>query len=87
MAQSTGPLLALGVVTMVNRSVFNGQPWEWKIPIATGLLVGIAAGAETVLPPGLVRGLAVVALVAVVLTRIDPKVPSPSESLLKYLKG
>lgn len=84
MAESTGPILALGAITMANRSVFNSQPWDWRIPIATGLLVALGAGAEAVFPPDLVRGVAIIALATVVLTRVDPKVPSPTESFTAW---
>lgn len=37
MAKSTGPVLAIGAVTVANRVIFNERPMEWRIPIATGI--------------------------------------------------
>lgn len=84
MAASTGPILALGAITFVNRSVFNEQPVDWRIPIATGLAALLFSGAETMIGPDIPRGIALVALVAITLSRIDPAVPSPAESALNW---
>lgn len=84
MAASTGPIIAIGALTMANRSLFNDAPVDWRIAIATGLAAAVFAGAETVVGPGIPRGVAMVALVAVVLTRIDPAVPSPAETVLNW---
>lgn len=84
MAASTGPILAVGALTVVNRTVFNGMPMDWRAPIATGLAAIAFAGAETFMGPAIPRGIALVALVAVVFSRIDPKVPSPAESALNW---
>jgi len=84
MAQSTGPILAIGAITLTNRVLFNGMPMDWRIPIATGLAAIAFAGAESVIGPTIPRGIALIALVAVALTRIDPKVPSPAESALAW---
>jgi hypothetical protein len=83
MARSTGPVLAMGAVTMANQSIFNGKPVDLRVPIATGLTAVVFAFGERA-APDLVVGLAWLALVAVLLTRIDPKVPSPAESALKW---
>lgn len=83
MAASTGPILAIGAVTVVNTVVFNGKPMDWKVPIATGILAGIGALGEKVSPTATV-GLAYIALAAVCLTRIQPDTPSPAESLLTW---
>jgi len=84
MAASTGPILALGAVTLANRSVFNGEEIDWRIPIATGIAALIFAGVETVVSPSIPRGIALTALAAVTFSRIDPTVPSPAESALKW---
>lgn len=84
MAASTGPVLAIGAITVTNRTVFNGMPMDWRIPIATGLAALVLAGAETIVGPAIPRGVALVALVAVCLTRIDPAVPSPAESAINW---
>lgn len=85
MASSTGVVLAAGGITVANRVVFNGKPWEWRVPIATGLSAVLFSLAETMLGPELPRAVALVALVTVVLSRIDPTVPSPAESALKWI--
>lgn len=87
MAESTGPILAAGGIVIANRVVFNNQPINWKQPIATGLAAMILAGSETVLGPKLPRALAIMALLAVTLSRVDPSVPSPAESALAWFNG
>lgn len=83
MARSTGPILAIGGITLANRSLFNDEPIEPRILIGTGL----AAAAFALIERGsdeLAVGVAWIALVAVVLTRVDPAVPAPAESALKW---
>lgn len=84
MSASTGPILATGAVTMLNQSVFNSQPIDWRVPVATALAAGMAAAAEQLVGAGLVRGLALLGLATVLLTRLDPRVPAPAESALKW---
>lgn len=83
MAQSTGPVLAIGGITIMNQTILNNKPIDWRVPIATGFLAGIFALFEKS-NPKFVTGIAWIALVTVVLARVDPKVPSPAESLVKY---
>jgi hypothetical protein len=83
MAQSTGPILAIGGITMMNQTILNNKPIDWRVPIATGFL----AGGFALFEKGNVKlatGVAWIALLTVLLARVDPKVPSPVESLLKY---
>lgn len=87
MAASTGPILAIGAVAVTNRVIFNDRPMDWRIPIATGLAAVVAAGAETVIGPQIPRGLALVALVAVALSRVDPSMPAPAESALVWWRA
>ena len=87
MAQSTGPILAVGAITLANQVVFNGQPVNWRIPIATGIAAIAFSGAETLIGPAIPRGIALVALVAVVFTRTNPKIKSPAESALDWWNG
>lgn len=85
MSQTTGPVLALGTITVINRTVFNHEPMDWRIPIATGLLaVGFSFG-EKAFPDG-AQVLAWTALLTTLLTRMDPAVPSPVESALAWWK-
>lgn len=83
MSRTTGPILALGAVTVTNRTVFNDQPMDWRIPIATGLL---ALGANVVekAAPDAAQILAWTALLATLVTRLDPGTPSPVESALAW---
>lgn len=83
MAESTGPVIAIGVITMVNRSIFNGKTVDWRVPIATGIAVSLFSLLEKAWGGG-AKMLAYTALVAVVLTRVDPSVPSPAESALSW---
>lgn len=83
MSQTTGPVLAMGLITMANQSVFNGRPMDWRVPIATGLLAVAFDLGEHVWPKG-AELLAWTGVVAVVLTRTQPAVPSPAESALNW---
>jgi len=83
MAASTGPVLAIGAITLANRVVFNDEEMDWKIPIATGIAAVLFAGAERALGDMAVK-FAYLAMVTVVFVRVDPKVPSPAESALDW---
>jgi hypothetical protein len=85
MAESTGPILAVGAITLANRSVFNDKPIDWKVPIATAIAAVLFAGAERAVGRTAV-GLSYLALVVVVFVRTDPKVPSPAESALDWFE-
>jgi hypothetical protein len=87
MAGSTGPILAIGAITMANQSVFNAQPPDIRVAVATGLAAGVFALAENAGGGSFVVKLSWLALVAVVLTRVDPKVPAPAESALRWWEG
>ncbi len=50
MAESTVPLLAAGGIVLADHVLIKGQGVDWKIPIATGLAIGIFALAEPVAP-------------------------------------
>lgn len=86
MAETTAPILAVGAITMVNRSVFHDEPWDWRIAIATGISVGLFAALEKPLPKMAVA-LAWLAVAGVTLGRVDPKVPAPAESALEWFEG
>lgn len=83
MAASTGPILAVGGLTLANRVVFNNQDMDWKIPIATAMAAVLFAGAERAVGQTAVR-LAYLALITTVFVRVDPNVPSPAESALTW---
>lgn len=83
MAESTGPILAVGAITIANRTVFHDEPMEWKVPIATALAAVLFAGAERAVGRGAVY-VAYLALVTVVFARVDPEVPAPAETALEW---
>jgi hypothetical protein len=84
MAASTGLVLTAGAITVTNRVVFNGQQFDWRVPIATGLAAALFAGAEQVTGPGLPRAVALLAVLTITLGRVDPAVPAPAESALRW---
>lgn len=81
MAATTGPILALGGITFGNK-LLHGDV-DWRVPVATGFAAMIFGGFERLHAP-LAVGIAWIALASVILTRVDPKVPSPAETLLRY---
>lgn len=83
MAESTGPVLAIGAITLANRSIFNDKPIDWKVPIATTIAALLFAGAEKAVGRSAVW-VAYLALITVTLARVDPSVPSPAESALTW---
>lgn len=83
MAASTGPILAIGAITVANRTVFHDEPIDWKVPIGTALAAVLFAGAERAVGRGAVA-VAYLALVTVVFARVDPSVPAPAETALKW---
>lgn len=83
MSQTTGPVLAMGAITVVNTTIFNDEPMDWRVPVATGLASIGFAFAERAWPEG-AKILAWTALLTVLLTRTQASVPSPVESALKW---
>lgn len=86
MARSTGPILAVGAITLGNETIVAGKPIDWKIPVATGIAASVLALAEHAWPEGAVA-LSWVALVAVLFVRLTPGVPAPAESFVKWIHG
>lgn len=85
MSRTTGPILAVGGITLANQSLLNNKPFQWPVVIATGISAGLFALLERLWEQGAVA-LAWLALVTILLVRIDPKVPAPMESLNKWLQ-
>jgi hypothetical protein len=83
MAKTTGPIIAIGAITIANRTVFNDKKMDWRIPLATGLAALLFAGVEQAWEEGAVM-LAWTAVIAITLTRVEPDVPAPAESALKW---
>lgn len=83
MARSTGPILAAGGITLANRTIFHQQPVDWRVISATGLSAGMLALLEKGVPE-LAVGLSWIALLTVLLTRVDPRVPAPVEGFISW---
>jgi hypothetical protein len=86
MAGSTGPILAIGGITIVNESIVNGQPLDWRVPIATGLAALAIGALENGIPTfsdAFVK-LSWIALVTTLLVRVKPGTPSPMESFVDW---
>jgi hypothetical protein len=86
MGQTTGPILAVGAITIFNQTVLNSKPIDWRIPIATGFLAGGFSILEKA-NPQFAKGIAWIALITVLIARVDPRTPAPIETLLKYWNG
>ena len=86
MARSTGPILAIGAITIVNESVVHGRPIDVRVPVGTAVAAGLLALVERGWERGAVA-LAWVALGTVLLSRVDPAVPAPAESFLSWWQG
>jgi hypothetical protein len=86
MAETTGIILAIGGITMVNQSLINNQPLDLRVPVATGIAAGCFALAEKGWKDGAVA-LAWLGLVTILFARVDPKVPTPVESANKFFFG
>ncbi len=84
MARSTGPILAVGAITVVNNTIVNGKPMDWRVPVMTAIAAGAFSLAERGWEEGAVA-LSYMALIAVLFARIDPSVPSPTESFLDWI--
>jgi hypothetical protein len=84
-SQTIGPILATGTATVINRTVFNGKPMDWRVPIATGLAAVGFSLLERAAPRFAVV-LAWTTFLSVMLTRLDPTVPSPVESAYAWWK-
>jgi hypothetical protein len=83
MSGTTGPILATGVLAIVNRTVFNGQAMDWRIPPATGLAAIGFSLVERVWPKGITL-IAWTTFLTVLLTRTDSSIPSPVESAVSW---
>lgn len=68
MAESTGPILAIGAITFANRSIIHSAPVDWKVPLSTGLVALLFAAGERISAPFFVG----VAWIGVVATLITP---------------
>lgn len=76
MSRTTGPILAIGAITLANAVLLHNRPVDFRVPIATAAAALVFSGAERLWEDGAV-GLAWVALVTTLVVPIDPTVPSP----------
>lgn len=83
MSKSTGPMLLVGGITIVNDSVFNGQPINWRVPVATAFAAGILSLVEHPLPE-IAVGIAWIAVATVMLTRLPGQPRSPVENFQRW---
>lgn len=84
MAKSTGIILATGAVTFGNEWL-HGE-LNWRIPIATAAAAVILGGIEKI--PGaepFAVGIAVIALIGVLIGGITPGVPSPAVQIIDFI--
>lgn len=86
MARSTGPILALGAITIVNQSVIHDEPVDLRVIVATGLTAGLFALGEKALEEPVVA-LAWLALAVSLLVRTDPRIPAPIETAADFWAG
>jgi hypothetical protein len=84
MARSTGPILAVGAITVANQSLLaeKQQPIDFRVITATAIAAGGFALLERV-SEELAVGLAWIALVTVLFVKVDPKAGAPAENLLR----
>jgi hypothetical protein len=82
-SRTTGPILAIGGITVANRVLFHGEPMDWRVPIATGITAMAFGLAEKAWEKGAVA-MAYLALVTVLITRLDPAVPAPVETINQW---
>lgn len=81
MSASTGPILAAGSIVVFNNVIVQGRKPIDQGRVVVGTL--IAAGGLTLVERALPQTAVAVAwltLVAVLLVRVDPRVPSPVEA-------
>jgi hypothetical protein len=83
--KTTGPVIAIGAITMGNQVLLQEKPVDWRIPIATAIAAGFFALAERISEKGAVT-FAYGALVTVLFVRLDPKTPAPVESLNRWMQ-
>lgn len=86
MAKSTGIILTIGGVTMFNHTILNNKGIDWRIPIATGFTAMSFSLLEKA-NEKLIVGVAWIGLLTVLLARVDPRTPSPTETMLKYWRN
>lgn len=85
MAQSTGIILAVGIIGAGNELLHQHAPAALKISVATLGVAVLFAGIEKI-PGGapFAIGVSVIALIGVVFGGVTPGVPSPAAQILAF---
>lgn len=88
MSQSTGPILAVGAITLFNDIVVHQKSLaqDARVVVGTGIAALGLAYLERI-SQELAVGLAWLSLTAVLFVRLDPKTPSPVESFMTWYQG
>lgn len=88
MARSTGPILAAGSLTLFNDVIVHQRSisQDSRVIVATAVAAGGLALLEHV-SEQLAVGISWLALVTVLLVRVDPKTPAPLESFATWWNG
>jgi hypothetical protein len=85
MARSSGPMLTVGGLTLINEVLINKKDFELRIPIATGVAVGFLAliekGSES-----LAVGMAYLALIASIFVQTRPDVEPIGSAFANWWK-
>jgi hypothetical protein len=81
--KSTGPILAIGAITMANMTILHNQPFDMRVPLATAAAVGVFALGEKLYAPAAV-GVAWLALVTTLFVPLDDRTPSPVQSAQQW---
>jgi hypothetical protein len=77
--KSTGPILAIGAITLANMTILHNQPLDMRVPLATAAAVGVFALGEKLYAPAAV-GIAWLALVTTLFVPVDGRTPAPMQS-------
>jgi hypothetical protein len=86
MARSTGPILAVGGITILNRSLLaeKQQPVDFRVLVGTAVAAAGLALLER-LSEGLAVGIAYIALVAILFVEVDSTAGAPANNVLRIL--
>lgn len=91
MASSTGPILALGVISWANGALLQSDTvddtfkFSVRVAVGTGIAAAGLALVEKASPP-LARGVAYIALITALFTRYRDR-KSPIDNLLHWWEG
>lgn len=83
--RTTGPVLAIGGISLANEVLLENKDMDWRIPIATGVAAGLFALLEKAWADGAVA-LAYLALVSVLLVKVPGQKRSPFENLNRWMQ-